>query len=228
MVGTVTEALRHIKVELATLPDAPAILTLCHEVGDQWRARLLDPVTTIPLCILQILHGNTACSHLPRLGAHTLTASAFCQARPRLPLGVWQRVLRQTAAVCEPTTHDEGRWWGHRTFLIDGSSFSRPDTPEWHEYFGQPTGQRPGCGCPVAHLRALFHAGTGVMLEVLAAPWHTHDMAQVAAVHTALPPGDVLVGDRAFCAFVPLAVLRQQGFHAVLRASITGSATWPQ
>ena len=37
MVGTVTEALRHIKAELATLLDAPAILALCHEVGYQWR-----------------------------------------------------------------------------------------------------------------------------------------------------------------------------------------------
>ena len=56
MVGTVMEALRHIKAELATLLDAPAILALCHEVGYQWRARLLDPVTTVHLFILQILH----------------------------------------------------------------------------------------------------------------------------------------------------------------------------
>jgi hypothetical protein len=217
MVGTVMEALRHIKAELATLLDAPAILALCHEVGYQWRARLLDPVTTVHLFILQILHGNTACSHLPRLVAQRFTASAFCQARTRLPLGVWQRLLWRPAAVCEQTTYDEGRWRGHRTFLIDGSSFSMPDTPELQEFFGQPGGQRPGCGFPVAHLLALFHAGTGFLLEVLAAPWHTHDMAHVAAVHTVLQPGDVLVGDRAFCSFVHLALLRQQGLHAVLR-----------
>jgi len=37
--------------------------------------------------------------------------------------------------------------------------------------------------CPallLAALPALFHAGTGFLLEVLAAPWYTHDMAQVA------------------------------------------------
>ena len=175
MVGTVTEALRHINAELAALLDAPTILALCREVGYQWRSRLLDPVTTVHLFILQILHGNTACSHLPRLVAQRFTASAFCQARTRLPLGVWQQLLRRTAAVCEQRTHDEGRWRGHRTFLVDGSGFSMPDTPELQEYFGQPSGQRPGCGFPVAHLLALFHAGTGFLLEVLAAPWHTHD-----------------------------------------------------
>jgi hypothetical protein len=217
MVGMVTEALRHLKAELATLLDAPTILALCREVGYQWRARLLDPVTTVHLFILQILHGNTACSHLPHLVAQRFTASAFCQARTRLPLVVWQQLLRRTAAVCEQTTHTEGRWRGHRTFLVDGTGISMPDTPDLQEYFGQPSGQRPGCGFPVAHLLALFHAGTGFLLEVLAAPWHTHDMAQVAALHATLRPGDVLVGDRAFCSFAHLALLSQQGFHAVFR-----------
>jgi hypothetical protein len=101
MVGTVTEALRHLKTELAALLDAPTILALCHEVGYQWRARLLDPVPTIHLFILQILHGNTACSHLPRLVAQRFTASAFCQARTRLPLVVWQQLLCRMSAVCE-------------------------------------------------------------------------------------------------------------------------------
>jgi hypothetical protein len=171
----------------------------------------------VHLFLLQVLHGNTACSHLPHLAAQRFTASAFCQARTRLPLIVWQQLLRRTSAVCEQMTHNEGRWRGHRPFLVDGSSVSRPDTPDLQEYFGQPSGQRPGCGFPVAHLLALFHAGTGFLLEVLVAPWHTHDMAEVATLHAALRPGDVLVGDRAFCSFAHLALLRQQGLHAVFR-----------
>jgi hypothetical protein len=217
MVGTVTEALKHINAELAVLLDAPTILALCREVGYQWRSRLLDPVTTVHLFLLQILHRNTACSHLPHLAAQRFTASAFCQARARLPLVVWQQLLRRTAAVCEQTTHDEGRWRGHRTFLVDGSSFSTPDTPELQASFGQPSGQRPGCGFPVAHLLALFHAGTGFLLQVLAAPWDTHDMAEVATLHASLRPEDVLVGDRAFGSFAHLALLRQQGLHAAFR-----------
>jgi hypothetical protein len=217
MVGTVPEALKHIKADLAQVLDAPTILALCREVGYQWRPRLLDPVTTVHLFMLQILHRNTACSHLPHLAGQRFTASAFCQARTRLPLVVWQQLLRRTSESCEQTTHDEGRWRGHRTVLVDGSSFSMPDTPELQEHFGQPSGQRPGCGFPVAHILALFHAGTGFLLEVLAAPWHTHDMAQVASLHPTLRPGDVLVGDRAFCSFAHLALLRRQSLHAVFR-----------
>ena len=99
MVGMVTEALKHIKAELAVLLDAPMILALCREVGYQWRSRLLDPVTTVHLFILQVLHGNTACSHLPHLSGQRLTASAFCQARTRFPLVVWQQLLYQPGAL---------------------------------------------------------------------------------------------------------------------------------
>lgn len=217
MVGTVTEALKHLQAELATLLDAPTILALCRAMGSQWRERQLDPVPTVPLFLWHILHRHTACAHLPHLAGQRCTASAFCQARTRLPLFVLEQLLRRTSAVCEPTTHDEGRWRGHRTFLVDGSSVSRPDTPELQEAFGQPSGQRPGCGCPVAPLLALFHAGTGFVLAARAAPWHTHAMAEVATLHAARRPGDGLVGDRAFCAFAHLALLRQHGLHAVLR-----------
>lgn len=217
MVGTVTAARKHLQAALATLLDAPTILARCRKMGYPWRERQLDPVPTIHLFLLQILHGTTACTHLPPLSGHRLTASASCQARTRLPLAVVEQLLRRTSAVCEQTTPDERRWRGHRTFLVDGSSFSMPDPPALQEQCGQPGGQRPGCGFPVAHLLALCQAGTGFVLEALAAPWHTHDMAEVATLHAALRLGEVLVGDRAFCSLAHLALLRQHGLHAVLR-----------
>ncbi len=61
-----------------------------------------------------------------------------------------------------------------------------PDTPEHREHFGQPGGQQPGCGFPVAKVLVLFHAGTGLLLDVSAAPFRTHEMAQVDGVHPTL------------------------------------------
>ena len=75
-----------------------------------------------------------------------------------------------------------GRWRGHRTFLVDGSSFSMPDTAVLQAHFGQPGNQAKGCGFPVAHILALFHAGTGLLLEVFAAPLRSHDMAGIAGI----------------------------------------------
>jgi hypothetical protein len=38
--------------------------------------------------------------------------------------------------------------------------------PPWHNPFSQPGGPQSGGGFPVVHLMALFHAGTGLVLEV--------------------------------------------------------------
>jgi len=92
-----------------------------------------------------------------------------------------------------------------------------PDTPELQKHFGQSKKAKPGCGFPVAHLMALFHAGTGLLIEAFAAPLHSHDMGLVRKLHPRLEPGDVLVGDRGFCSVVHLAMLISRQFHAVLR-----------
>ena len=192
-------------------------MTACRGVAYRWRERTLDPVTTIQLFFVQILHGNTACTHLRHLTKLDVTASAYCQARMKLPLAVFEQLLGSVSQGLQHEPLDEGRWLGHRTFWADGSSFSMPDTPALQEHFGQSGKQLPGCGFPVAHLLALFHAGTGLVVRMLAAPLRTHDLSQVVELHPDLPPGDVLVADRGFCSYAHLALLVQTGVHAVFR-----------
>src|SRR5262249_10403998 len=102
-------------------------------------------------------------------------------------------------------------------FLVDGSSASMPDTPALQKAFGQPGAQKPGCGFPVMHLLALFHATTGFLLNVATAPLRTHDMSRVGQVHPDLEAGDILVGDRGFCSFVHLALLAARGIFGLFR-----------
>jgi hypothetical protein len=92
-----------------------------------------------------------------------------------------------------------------------------PDTPALQDAFGQPTGQRPGCGVPVARLLGLFHAGTGPILTRVVAPLLTHDLARLQAVHPRLQEGDGLVADRGLCSYAHLALPVQAGVHALLR-----------
>ena len=84
-------------------------------------------------------------------------------------------------------------------------------------HFGQPSNQKKGCGFPVAHLLALFHAGTGLLLEINAAPLRSHDLSGIAGMLGFLMSGDVLVADRGFCSFAHLALLMSRGVHAVFR-----------
>jgi hypothetical protein len=218
MVPNITTILQRFTGQWATLLQPEAILAVCREIGyTSWRDRVLTPVTTIQLFLLQVLHGNTACSHLPHLSGLRFSAAAYCQARARLPIRFFDLLLERFSSAVQRSALDEGRWHGHRTFLVDGSGCSMPDTPALQDAFGQSTGQRPGCGFPVGRLLGLFHAGTGVLLKLVVAPLLTHDLARVQAVHPALQPGDVLVADRGLCSYAHLALLVQAGVHAVLR-----------
>ena len=218
MFATFHAALLHIQGNLALVLEPATIREVCREHGYRFRKRLLDPITTIHLFVLQVLRGNLAVARLRDFTTLVFSEAAYCKARTRLPLAVLQTLLGRVADALQPTLDQTGRWFGHRTFLLDGSSFSMPDTPELQQHFGQPGNQKPGCGFPVAHLLALFHAGTGVLLQVLAAPLRTHDMSQVALTHPELQAGDVLVGDRAFGSFAHFALLLGRGLHGVFRA----------
>jgi hypothetical protein len=216
---SLASVLREIRHDLANRLEPLALRNLCRSLECCWRDRILDPVTTIHLFILQILHGNTACAHLPRLSGLDFTASAYCQARARLPLAVLQALLRSVIETCKPLTDTVGLWHGHRTWLVDGTGVSMPDTPDLQRAFGQPTNQATGCGFPVVRILALFHAGTGLLRQILTAPLCSHEMSRVAILHPDLNAGDVLVGDRAFGTFAHLALLARRGIHGIFRLS---------
>jgi len=194
-----------------------AIEAACRQEGYTWRKRLLDPVVTIYLFLLQVLHGNTACSHVVQFGRWTFTDSAYCQARRRLPLRVFHRLLEWIARAGRRATAKDHRWFGHRVWVLDGSSFSMPDTPELQAAFGQPSGQRPGCGFPVAKWLALFDVATGMLLRSSTAPLRSHEMARCAAISDDLEPGDVVLGDRGLSSYAHLAILVGRGLHGLFR-----------
>ncbi len=217
MVNRITAALRQIQEDLSGVLDREEIAAVCRQVGYRFRKRVLDPVTTIHLFVTQILNGNFAVARLKEFTDKEFSEAAYCNARGRLPLQLLQELLRRIGSALHPMLND-GRWHQHRTFHIDGSSFSMPDTEELHKLFGQPGCQREGCGFPVAHLLTLFHAGTGFILKTLAAPLRTVDLTYAALMHPELEEGDVLIGDRAFCSYAHLALLTGRKLHGVFRA----------
>jgi Transposase DDE domain len=217
MALTIPQILRQFKTDVAEAIAAETIVTICGYLRYVCRDRVLGPVTTVHVFLLQILHGNTACTALSRLAGVPFTAAAYCVARKRLPLALFKELLQHVCDALFPEVHTTGRWRGHRTWTLDGSSFSMSDTAALRAHFGQPSAQAKGCGFPVAHMLALFHAGTGVLLRVLASPLRTHDLRHAATMHPELDEGDILIADRGLASFAHLALLFLRKMHALFR-----------
>jgi len=217
MALTIPQILCQFKSDVAKALSAETVMNICSHLGHTCRQRLLDPVATVHVFLIQILHGNTACTALSRLAGLRFSAGAYCSARRRLPLALFTELLRRVCDGMLAEIETTGRWRGHRTWTLDSSSFSMSDTPVLQAHFGQPSQQKEGCGFPVAHLLALFHAGTGLLLRVVAAPLRTSDLRHTPSVHPEMAKGDILLADRGFASFGHLALLFLQQIHAVFR-----------
>jgi hypothetical protein len=222
--ATISRALARIQENLAEHLPEESILAACRAAGHEWRERKLGPVATVQLFMLQALWFNTAIEHLRHLAGYAVNAAAYCKARMRLPLEVLQTLLLDSSASMRAVMGDAAGpdaasplWRGLRAFLVDGSSTIAPDTPELQKAFGQPSGQKPGCGFPVPKTLGLFDAFSGMIVQMLAFPLYTHEQSKVWQLHPHLQSGDLLVGDRGFCSFVHLAMLQARGVLACFR-----------
>jgi hypothetical protein len=215
--GSIAGILQRFKQNWTEELSADAIAQACRDAGMTWYESALNPVVTIQIFFLQVLHGNTAIEHLRHLTGLSFTAAAYCKARMRVKLEVLCLLLQRCVEQLHQETFETARWLGHRVFHVDGSSFSMPDTPQLRAHFGQPGQQQPGCGFPVAHWLVMVHAATGMITKMLTAPLRTHDMSGVSELHPELRAEDLLVADRGFCSYAHLALLLQRGVHGLLR-----------
>jgi hypothetical protein len=84
MAFTIPQILRQFKADVSQAIAAEAILKICGYLRYVCRDRVLGPVTTVHVFLLQILHGNTACTALSRLAGIPFTAARNSTERRRL------------------------------------------------------------------------------------------------------------------------------------------------
>lgn len=186
--------------------------------GYAWRDRLLGPVLTVQLMVLQVLLGNVSGRSLLRRVNLSVSDTAYFNARARLPIDVLGRLLLDTLSRARSCCPDAATWRGHRVLTIDGSGVSMPDTPALRRAFGVPGRCLDGLGFPVMHTLWLFDHATGLLVDFVDGCWNTHDLADAHRLHTMLEPGDVLLGDRAFGSYAHIALLLRENLHGVFRA----------
>ncbi len=213
----IRHALQKVKDDPKQIISTTTILAAAEAAGHVFRQRRLGPVQTFHLFLIQVLNGNIACSALRHLAGMTCTVGGYCQARARLPVELLRRLLEGVCQSLRDATEEGSLWRGHRLFHLDGSNFSMSDTEDLQTAFGQPSGQKKGCGFPIAHMLLMTDAVTGLIMDVLAAPLRTHEMSKVSQMHPTLRGGDVVIGDRGFCSYAHFALLLLHKLHGMFR-----------
>jgi putative transposase len=144
----------------------------------------------------------------------------YCRARSKLDLAALHRLTSQTACDLEEGADPSWLWHGLHAKLIDGFTFTMPDTPENQEEFPQQKNQPPGAGFPIARACAVLSLATAAIGDVNIGPYQgkeTGESALLRGILDRLKEGDVAVLDRYFCSFMMLAILRLGGVHFCAR-----------
>jgi len=144
----------------------------------------------------------------------------YCRARAKLNLAALHQLTTQTAQQLEENADASWLWHGHHAKLIDGFTFTMPDTPDNQEEFPQQRTQQPGIGFPIARACAVLSLATAAIHDLNLGPYEgkeTGESALLREILDCLKQEDVAVFDRYFCSFMMLAILRLRGVHFCAR-----------
>jgi hypothetical protein len=143
--------------------------------------------------------------------------SAYGQSRQTLPRATYDDLARRTSESVKRAVGHTRLWCGRLVRLVDGSSVSMPDTGELQHAFPQPSGQKRGCGFPVARLVGLFCWSSGALLELVEASLRVGELTLFRRLMDRIESGAVVVGDRLFGSYYDLHLLMKRGLDGVFR-----------
>jgi hypothetical protein len=145
---------------------------------------------------------------------------AYCRARAKLKLTVLQRLVRESGGQLEQEVERSWLWKGRHAKLVDGFTFTLPDTPENQAAFPQIAEQRPGVGLPIARACVVLSLATACVCDLAVGPCEGKETGESALLRGMLETfdaNDVAVFDRCYCSFLMLALLSRRGIHVCAR-----------
>jgi hypothetical protein len=205
-------------LDLQPQPDQPGAADVWTVPLTLW-AFLVQVVSATKTCVAAVgrVIALRLALELPPCSAAT---GGYCRARQRLP----EPFLRDVAFVAgddlERASAPAWRWHGRHVFLIDGSTVTAEDTPANQDAYPQPAGQRRGLGFPLLRVVALFALASGAIVGAEVGPCRgrgTGEVSLAVPLLGRLRPGDILVGDRAYCSYGLIALALTRGIDVVAR-----------
>lgn len=155
------------------------------------------------------------------LDSPTEDTGDYCRARAKLSEAALHDLSCEVAEELEQAAAPSWLWKGrHHAKLIDGFTFTMPDTPKNQAKYPQQKAQKPGVGLPIARAVAIVSLATACVMDLAIGPYQgkeTGESALLRSMLQSLAAGDIAVLDRYYCSFMMIALLLSQGTHTCAR-----------
>lgn len=159
------------------------------------------------------------CEH-EQIAPPTADTGDYCRARAKLSEAALHELSCEVAAETEATAEENWLWKGKHAKLIDGFTFTMPDTAANQAEYPQQKSQKPGVGLPIARVVTILSLATACVMDVAVGPYagkQTGEPALLRKLFGRLGEDDIAVADRFYCSFMMIALLLAQGTHVCAR-----------
>jgi len=159
------------------------------------------------------------CEH-EQIASPTADTGDYCRARAKLSEAALHELSCEVAAETEAAAKANWLWKGKHAKLIDGFTFTMPDTPANQAEYPQPKSQKRGVGLPIARVVTILSLATACVMDVALGPYagkQTGEPALLRELFGRLGADDIAVADRYYCSFMMIAMLLAQGTHVCAR-----------
>ena len=161
-------------------------------------------------------------SHREQAGLPTPTADTgdYCRARAKLSEAALCELTREVAAELQEQADPQWLWKGLHAKLVDGFTFTMPDSASNRAEFPHPRTQKTGVGLPIARAAVILSLATGCAMNLALGPYSGKETGETALLRGMLQsfqPGEPLVADRYFCSFFLIALLHSRGVQVCAR-----------
>ena len=144
----------------------------------------------------------------------------YCRARAKLSEAALRDLTAEIAAEVEERADSQWLWKGLHAKLVDGFTFTMPDTPASQAAYPSPRSQKPGVGLPIARAAVILSLATASVMDLAIGPYSGKETGETALLRQLLDSfraGDVAVMDRYYCSFMMIALLFNNKVHVCAR-----------
>jgi hypothetical protein len=144
----------------------------------------------------------------------------YCRARAKLNLQALRSLVRRSAYHLEKQVAPAWLWKGLHAKLVDGFTFTMPDTPANQKQFPQHPSQPVGVGFPIARVCTVVSLATACVCDLALGPYQgkeTGETALLRGILDSFDQDDLVVFDRYYCSYMMLAMLIGQKIHVCTR-----------
>jgi hypothetical protein len=161
-------------------------------------------------------------AHRQLLGQSTPTKDTgdYCRARAKLSEDALHELSCLVAQNTEAAADQQWLIKGRHAKLVDGFTFTMPDTPKNQQQYPQAKTQKPGIGYPIARCVAVLSLATACLLDLSIGPYagkETGESALLRQLMSSFARGDIAVLDRYYCNFMLLAAMLSGGTDVCCR-----------